>query len=168
MAFQYVGNLISGYSPTAPPKDVTMFTERDTGDLEAGTLCEFHTNGKITLASVQSKITALLTLEKIDRDGSGRCQWVLPGMIFKAPVRKADGTKFTAAAGEATHGLHATSVIGQQLRIAAGGRAVDGATGHHAANPLVVLRIEKSGTNEADTVAWVALAHGLLGKSAIV
>ena len=167
MAFQYVGNLISGYSPSAPPKDVTVFTEKNTGDLEAGTLCEFHTDGEITFASHSSKITALLTLEKIDQDGSGRCQWVLPGMIFKVPVRKADGTKFTEAAGEATHGLHATSVIGQQLRISTNGRFADGATGHHAAHPLVVLRIEKSGTNEADTMAWVTLGHGLLGKGAV-
>ncbi len=166
MAFKYVGSLMGGAEPVAPPKDVTVFVEKNTGALSAGTPCEFHTDGEITFAAAQSKIAALVATEDIDRDGSGRCMWLVPGMIFKVPVRKADGTKFSAAAGEATHGLHATTVVGQQIRITTDGKCADGATGHNAANPLVILRIEKAGTNEADTMAWVTFAQGLLFKSA--
>ncbi len=167
MAFQYVGSLLSGAEPVAPPKDVVVFTEKNTGALAAGTPCEFHTDGEITFAAAQSKIAALVTTEDIDRDGTGRCMWLVPGMIFKVPVRKADGTKFSAVAGTGTHGLHASTVIGQQIRITTDGTCADGATGHHAANPLVILRIEKAGTYEADTVAWVTFAHGLLFKGAV-
>ncbi len=169
MAFIYVGSLVSGAEPVAPPKDVTKFKEKNTGALTAGMPCEFHTDGTITFASHSSKIAALIALEDIDRDGEGRCMWIVPGMIFKVPVRKADGTKFTEGAGEATNGIHASTVIGQQLKITTDGKCADGANGHTVAAPLTVLRIERSGDDgfEEDTVAWVTFAHGLLFKAAV-
>ena len=167
MAFQDVGNLFTGHSNAAPPKDVTVFVEKNTGALTIGTPCEFHTDGEITFAAAQSKIAALLTLEAIAQDGEGRCMWLGPGMIFKVPLRKADGTVFTAVAGTGTHGLHATTVVGQQIRVTTDGKHADGATGHNAANPLVVLKVDQgSATYHADAVAWVTFAQGLLFKSA--
>lgn len=168
MAFQYVGNLFTGQSSAAPPKDVTLFTEKNTGALAMGTPCEFHTDGEITFAAAQSKIAALVTLEDIAQDGTGRCMWLAPGMLFKVSLRKADGTVLSSVAGTGTHGLHATTVIGQQIRITTDGKYADGATGGHVANPLTIVRIDRGvDANNADAMAWVVFAHGLLFKGAV-
>lgn len=167
MAFQFVRNMISNMSPIAPPGDVIAFTDQNnSGGLGAGVVCDMHaTAGHLNVAAAQSQVPAVITLEDIEQNGSGRAQWILPGSVYKVPVRKADGTKFSAVPTTGTHGIAATTVLGSRLRITTDGKAADGANASHANNPLTVVKIERSSdANAADTVAWVVFNQGLLFK----
>lgn len=167
MAFTFVRNLISGMGPVAPPADNFPFTDQNnSGGLAAGVACDMHaTAGHLNKAAAQSQVAAVVTLEAIEQNGTGRAAWILPGAVYKVPVRKADGTKFSAVPGTATHGIAATTVLGAQLRITTDGLAADGANASHKLNPLTVVKIERSSdANAADTVAWVVFNQGLLFK----
>ena len=167
MAFQFVRNLISNMSPVAPPGDVFPFKDQDnSGGLAAGVVCDMHaTAGHLNIAAAQSQVPAVITVEAIAQNGEGRAQWVLPGSVYKVPVRKADGTKFTAVPGTGTNGIAATTVLGARLRITTDGKAADGANASDKANPLTVVKIERSSdSNAAETVAWVVFNQGLLFK----
>jgi len=168
MAFTFVRNMISGMGPVAPPADNFPFTDQDnSGGLKAGVACDMHaTAGHLNIAAAQSLVPAVVTLEAIEQNGTGRAAWILPGAVYKVPVTKADGTKFSAVPGTGTHGIAATTVLGARLRINATGLGADGANASHADNPLTVVKIERStDANAANTVAWVVFNQGLLNKA---
>jgi len=168
MAFTFVRNMISGMGPIAPPADNFPFTDQDnSGGLAKGTACDMHaTAGHLNIAADDSQVPAVVTLEAIAQNATGRAAWILPGAVYKVPVRRANGTKFTAVPGTGTNGIHAQCVLGARLKITADGLAADGATAPTDADyPLTVVKIERStDANAADTVAWVVFNQGLLFK----
>ena len=153
MAFTYVRNMISGMGPIAPPKDNVTFTERNAGTLAKGQPLKFHTDGKVTGAAAQDLNASLIALEAFAQAGTGRCAYILPGNVYKVPLRQADGTVLTSGTDKS-----GTVVEGARVRISTNGLAADGENIHHADNPLTIIKMEwdnTSDTTRKEATVWV-------------
>ena len=158
--FQFVGNLISGQSPVAPPKDVSEFA-CSTETKEMGMPCKFDSDGKLEKLDAQDKTGAVIALEKgtHDPEESVRVQWIMPGNVYKVPLRKADGTVLDGSTSK-----HANVEVGSQIRICTNGLAADGENDVAVGNPLTVVRLEYSTDDYAGATAWVMFAYSVAGS----
>ena len=162
MAFTFVRNMISGQSPVAAPKDVIEFAS-STETKEPGMPCKFDTDGKVEKLGATDKNGAVIALEKAthDPEQKTRVQWIMPGNVYKVPLRKADGTKL-----DGTHGKHANVEVGCQLKISTNGLAADGQTAPSTAYPLTVLKVDYDSDNRGDAMAWVMFCYSVITSPA--
>ncbi len=122
MAFNFVRNMISGQPPVAPPKDNESYKLASGQTVVAGTALKFS-GGEVTAASGTDKDAAVIALEGGTNKAYIRCQWIMPGNVYKT----------TAAAD--------TPTVGQTYKIATGGVGLDSADARGA-----LTLIKKSGT----------------------
>ncbi len=163
MAFEKVRSMISGAVDVAPPKDVQSFTEKDDSDIPQGAVAAFEagTSEDIELCTGTSHKAALIALEDIDQDDEGRCSWIMPGQVYKAPLTNAAGTALVGASPDKA----ATINIGSRARINTLGTGVDGQNIHADANPLTIVGMYWDATSDdtrAKAYVYVVFNRGLL------
>lgn len=159
MAFTFVRNMISGMGPVAPPKDNVSF-ECETESKTVGMACKFDTAGKLVKATEGDLNAAVIALEAGDDGDNIRVAWIMPGNVYKVPLRDADGTVLL----EATPDKHANVAVGAQLKITTDGKAADGATAPAAGQPLTVVKMDWDATSDAtraEAMVWVMFAHSV-------
>ena len=162
MAFTFVRNMISNHSPVAPPKDVIEFACA-TETKKPGMPCKFDTDGKLAKLGHSDKNGAVIALEEGTHspEESVRVQWIMPGNVYKVPLRKADGAKLDAGTAK-----NANVEVGSQLRVSANGLAADGETAPNAGHPLTVVKLEYDNDNRGDAMAWVMFAYSVVNSPA--
>jgi hypothetical protein len=156
MAFRLIQNLAAGGVEVAPPKDLEYFQLDDAEDGYVGRVYKFS-GGKLVLADGNNEsAVAVVSLENVDGDTPGeymRAYWILPGMVFKAPITAKDGT----AIGES---LDSNVVAGATVTINDTGTGVDGATDNSSIKgPLTVLKVDED--NDVIYVAFNTCALSL-------
>ncbi len=147
MAFKIEYNLAGGNIEVAAPKDLQLFqmTASEAGVM--GSVYKFG-SGLLTLADDgNEKAAAVVAMENVGAADPGnyiRGYWILPGMVFKAPITDKDGSALTA--------LQAGVVQGATVTINDTGDGVDGETDNAAVNgPLTVIKVD-----EDNELIWVA------------
>lgn len=96
MGFSAVSNYISGKPPLAPPKDNYPF-EVDETSMSAGQVAYLDSSGVLKHATDDRDDCAVIVLEDGDDGDEVRCEWILPGTVYKTTVN--EGTAASVVLG---------------------------------------------------------------------